>query len=67
MISFATPPKTKVAPWKWWVVVLMLLATVVNYIDRQTLGSAENASSALHEFLVTRVGAAADAVRATDA
>lgn len=34
--------------------------------DRQTLGSAENASSALHEFLVTRVGAAADAVRATD-
>ena len=34
--------------------------------DRQTLGSAENASSALHEFLVTQVGAAADAVRATD-
>ncbi len=32
-------PSNKIAPWKWWVVVLMLLATVVNYIDRQALGS----------------------------
>ncbi|MSU34603.1 MAG: MFS transporter [Pedosphaera sp.] len=32
----AAPP---LAAWKWWVVFLMLLATVVNYIDRQALGS----------------------------
>jgi ACS family hexuronate transporter-like MFS transporter len=35
------PPLTKTAipAWKWWVVVMMLLATVVNYMDRQALGS----------------------------
>ena len=31
--------KTAIPRWKWWVVVMMFLATVVNYIDRQTLGS----------------------------
>src|SRR3954467_15994326 len=45
MISTPTPAaslreKTKDIPgWKWWVVVMMLLATVVNYMDRQALGS----------------------------
>lgn len=39
MSSYSIPPKPKVPAWKWWIVVLMLLATVVNYIDRQTLGS----------------------------
>jgi ACS family hexuronate transporter-like MFS transporter len=28
-----------IAPWNWWVVIMLLLATVVNYLDRQTLGS----------------------------
>jgi len=35
--SVSSPPT--IPKWKWWVVVMMLLATVVNYIDRQTLGS----------------------------
>jgi MFS family permease len=30
-----SPPRTKV--WKWWVCGLLLLATMVNYIDRLTL------------------------------
>lgn len=33
------PSKTAIPAWKWWIVVMMLLATVVNYLDRQTLGS----------------------------
>lgn len=32
-------PKNAIPHWKWWVVVMMLLATVVNYMDRQALGS----------------------------
>src|SRR4051812_31486080 len=45
MISTPTPAaslreKTRDIPgWKWWVVVMMLLATVVNYMDRQAIGS----------------------------
>ncbi len=31
--------KPSIPTWKWWVVIMMLLATVVNYMDRQTLGS----------------------------
>ncbi len=38
MISTAES-KAAIPPWKWSVVVMMLLATVINYIDRQTLGS----------------------------
>ena len=34
-----TPSKAAIPTWKWWVVVMMLLATVVNYMDRQALGS----------------------------
>ena len=34
--------------------------------DKQTLGSAENASAALNEFMVRQVGAAPDAVSVTD-
>jgi ACS family hexuronate transporter-like MFS transporter len=29
----------QVAAWKWGIVVMLLLATVVNYMDRQTIGS----------------------------
>ena len=39
MMPPASPSKSTVPPWKWWVVVMMLLATVVNYMDRQTLTS----------------------------
>jgi ACS family hexuronate transporter-like MFS transporter len=35
--AVSTAPK--VESWKWIVVVMLLLATVVNYMDRQTLGS----------------------------
>jgi ACS family hexuronate transporter-like MFS transporter len=39
MSSAPITPASKIPAWKWWIVVMMLLATVVNYVDRQTLGS----------------------------
>src|SRR5436190_18101200 len=39
MISTPTAPKGHIPSWKWSIVLMMLLATVINYIDRQTLGS----------------------------
>src|SRR5262245_56732383 len=34
------PASTSLIPaWKWAIVLMLLLATVVNYMDRQTLGS----------------------------
>lgn len=33
------PRSTIIPAWKWSVVVMMLFATVINYMDRQTLGS----------------------------
>ncbi len=39
MSSLTPVSKSAIPAWKWWVVVMMLLATVVNYMDRQTLGS----------------------------
>src|SRR3954462_8009505 len=39
MVKTPVLAKTVIPAWKWYVVVMMLLATVVNYIDRQTLGS----------------------------
>ncbi len=32
--------RPRIAPWKWWVIWLLFLATFVNYLDRSTLGSA---------------------------
>jgi len=32
-------PRAAIPRWKWGVVILLLLATVVNYLDRQTLGN----------------------------
>lgn len=32
-------PKPAIPAWKWWVVVMMLLATVINYMDRQSVQS----------------------------
>src|SRR5437016_1084250 len=35
--------------WKWWVCVLLFLATVINYMDRQTLSqTAKNIKDELH-------------------
>lgn len=39
MSALPLAPRFSIPAWKWWVVVMMLLATVVNYMDRQTLGS----------------------------
>jgi ACS family hexuronate transporter-like MFS transporter len=36
-IAPATPPYS--ASWKWWVSGLLLLATMINYMDRQTLAN----------------------------
>jgi len=35
----AIPVKTPIPAWKWGVVVMMLLATVINYLDRAALGN----------------------------
>ena len=32
-------PAARIERWKWAVVLMMLMATVINYMDRQTLGS----------------------------
>lgn len=36
----ATANHSRPASWKWWITGLLLLATMVNYMDRITLGSA---------------------------
>jgi ACS family hexuronate transporter-like MFS transporter len=33
-------PRARPASWKWWITGLLLLATMINYMDRQTLASA---------------------------
>ncbi len=38
-IPTPAPATTTIPSWKWWAVVMMLLATMINYMDRQTLGS----------------------------
>jgi ACS family hexuronate transporter-like MFS transporter len=35
--SAASPPSTRSRGWAWWICGLLMLATVVNYMDRQTL------------------------------
>jgi ACS family hexuronate transporter-like MFS transporter len=35
----ARPASAPISGWKWTIVVMLLLATVVNYMDRQTIGS----------------------------
>jgi ACS family hexuronate transporter-like MFS transporter len=34
------PPATRGTSWKWWVCGLLLLASAINYMDRQTLANA---------------------------
>jgi ACS family hexuronate transporter-like MFS transporter len=31
------PPPPPVSPWRWWVCLLLMLATVINYMDRMAL------------------------------
>ena len=33
-------PASRSGSWKWWVCGLLLLATTINYMDRQTLANA---------------------------
>lgn len=37
--SAALPARSRPTWWKWWVCTLLLLATTINYMDRQTLAS----------------------------
>jgi len=39
MTSNAGASKTSIPTWKWGVVIMMLLATVINYMDRAALGN----------------------------
>lgn len=45
---------TKIEPWRWAVVWLMFLATMLNYMDRQTVGSLSK--SIMSEFNLTDEG-----------
>ena len=36
----STTPESRTGAWKWWVCGLLLLATTINYMDRQTLANA---------------------------
>src|SRR5207248_11162261 len=38
-IPSAMPPHSRSSTWKWWITGLLLLATMINYMDRQTLSS----------------------------
>jgi ACS family hexuronate transporter-like MFS transporter len=38
-MSDRSPAPVRSAAWKWWVTSLLLLATMLNYMDRQTLAS----------------------------
>src|SRR5687767_12327958 len=35
-----SPPEARSASWKWWICGLLLLASAINYMDRQTLANA---------------------------
>jgi ACS family hexuronate transporter-like MFS transporter len=48
------PAIQSVARWKWVIVVMLLLATVVNYMDRQTIGSVS--SFIKRDFLLKEEG-----------
>lgn len=41
-----TPPSPRSSPWKWYICGLLLLATTINYMDRQTLSNAAAAVKA---------------------
>src|SRR5947207_4489562 len=45
---------SKIEPWRWGVIWLMFLATMLNYMDRQTVGSLSK--SIMAEFSLTEQG-----------
>src|SRR5437016_413997 len=45
-------PVSRVGAWKWWVCGLLLLATTINYMDRQTLANA--AVRIINEFNLSK-------------
>ena len=40
MSSLSQPAHARSSTWKWWVCSLLLLATMINYMDRMTLNQA---------------------------
>src|SRR4029077_1428842 len=52
MGSLADPSSPSIPRWKWQLVWLMFLATMINYMDRQTLGSLQKPFIA--EFQLTK-------------
>lgn len=38
----STPVISRASPWRWWVCLLLMLATVVNYMDRMALNQMAN-------------------------
>src|SRR5438128_2728506 len=38
--GMSPPERTREGQWQWWVCALLLLATTINYMDRQTLANA---------------------------
>ena len=50
MIHSATAP-VRPASWKWWITGLLLLATMINYMDRVTLANASvRATREMHQI-----------------
>ena len=45
-------PESRAGAWKWWVCGLLLLATTINYMDRQTLANA--AVRIINEFKLSK-------------
>jgi ACS family hexuronate transporter-like MFS transporter len=52
--ALAPDPRAAIPAWKWQLVWLMFLATTINYMDRQTLGS--TSSYILREFQLGETG-----------
>jgi ACS family hexuronate transporter-like MFS transporter len=46
-----SPPAARSAAWRWWVCILLLLATMINYMDRLTINS--TADRILNELHLT--------------
>src|SRR5579862_1920716 len=54
MNAEASASKTSIPAWKWAVVVMMLFATVINYLDRQAMGNL--GSFIKHDFKLDNEG-----------
>lgn len=52
MSTDSMPASARSQTWRWWIAGLLLLATMINYMDRMTLGSAS--IRVTHEFHLTK-------------